>query len=52
MYRIERRGSEWVVLKGDQVVSVHRSRREAERAVDWLLAHNHESAPPVRPESG
>jgi hypothetical protein len=36
MVRIEQRRSEWVVLVGEELMSLHPSRPEAERAALWL----------------
>jgi hypothetical protein len=43
---IERRGKEWAVLHGEQIVSLHPSRTEAERAALWLQARYEDSATP------
>ena len=46
MFSIERRGREWLVMQADEMVSVHPSREEAERAVEWLAnTHTHVSSP-------
>jgi hypothetical protein len=39
MFSIEQRHQDWVVLEHGEVVSVHPTRVEAERAVVWLMVH-------------
>jgi hypothetical protein len=39
MFSIEQRHQDWVVLEHGEVVSVHPTRVEAERAVVWLIVH-------------
>lgn len=40
MFSIACRGREWIVMQSDELVSVHPTREEAERAIEWL-ARNH-----------
>ena len=39
MFSIEQRHQDWVVLEHGELVSVHPTRVEAERAVVWLIVH-------------
>ncbi len=43
MISIEKSGSEWRVVQDGNAVSVHPTREEAERAVEWLTK-NHDHA--------
>lgn len=36
MVEIERRGRDWIVIHGDEAVSLHPAREEAERVAAWL----------------
>jgi hypothetical protein len=40
MYSIERNGREWVVMQAGNRVSLHPTKDEAQRTVEWLLAHH------------
>ncbi len=42
---VEQRAREWVVRRDDITVSLHPRRMEAERAAEWLRAHDEQ--PPV-----
>jgi hypothetical protein len=39
MFLIERRFRDWVVRHNNETISVHPSREEAERAIEWLFSH-------------
>jgi hypothetical protein len=39
MFSIEQRHQDWVVLEHGEVVSLHPTRVEAQRAVVWLIVH-------------
>jgi len=40
VFAIERRGRDWIIVRGDDTVSVHPTRHEAQRAFEWLTANH------------
>jgi hypothetical protein len=38
---IEQNGREWIVVEAGRRVSLHPTKEEAERAIDWLVTQQH-----------